>query len=76
MPHGHSHDDKCHSCEGEALDTDNPLEMGIQYSLYEKIDMLNLECLNEVSENSGKTVFKPYEDRLNFNKVLYCVQNE
>ncbi|KAL0894762.1 hypothetical protein ABMA27_013294 [Loxostege sticticalis] len=44
-------------------------EMGIQYNLFEKIDKENLECLNESIEGAGKTVFKPWDkrlDRVNF----------
>lgn len=39
-------------------------EMGIQYNLFEKIDKENLECLNESIEGAGKTVFKPWDKRL------------
>lgn len=67
MPHSHDHG---HGCSHEATDLDNALEMGIQYSLYSKIDMINLECLNEETEGSGKLVFKPYENRLDFSKVM------
>ncbi|XP_017778796.1 PREDICTED: PITH domain-containing protein GA19395 [Nicrophorus vespilloides] len=59
-PHNHGN-----SCEGDH-DHDETPEMGLQYSLYAKIDKDNLVCLNEVSEGSGKLVFKPWEDRLNF----------
>jgi len=59
MPHSHG------PCEHEANGID-PLEMGLQYSLYQKIDMINLEVLNEAIEGSGKKIFKPYEERLNF----------
>jgi hypothetical protein len=31
--------------------------------------MENTECLNEEIENSGKTVFKSYENRLDMEKV-------
>lgn len=68
MPHDHNHDHG-HGCAHEATDLDNALEMGIQYSLFKKIDLDNLECLNEESEGSGKNVFKPYEHRLDFTKV-------
>ncbi|KAG5443394.1 hypothetical protein CSKR_113667 [Clonorchis sinensis] len=33
--------------------------------LYQFIDLHNLECLNEAVIGSGKSVFKPYEDRKN-----------
>uniref|UniRef100_A0A182N8S5 PITH domain-containing protein n=1 Tax=Anopheles dirus TaxID=7168 RepID=A0A182N8S5_9DIPT len=67
MPHGHSHGG---GCEHEALGIDNELEIGIHYSLFEKIDMNNVECLNEEQEGSGKTVFKPYNERLTHDKFV------
>ncbi|KAJ8921083.1 hypothetical protein NQ315_015880 [Exocentrus adspersus] len=45
-------------------------EMGIHYSLYTKINKDNLECLNETTEGSGKTVFKPWEERLDFDRFV------
>ncbi|GLV46182.1 uncharacterized protein CBL_02899 [Carabus blaptoides fortunei] len=65
-PHGH------HGCDG-GHDHDDTPEMGIQYSLFEKIDKDNLECLNEVEEGSGKRIFKPWEERLNFD---ICVESD
>ncbi|XP_028128292.1 PITH domain-containing protein GA19395 [Diabrotica virgifera virgifera] len=56
-PHG-----KC----GDSSHSQESDEIGIHYSLYAKIDKENLECLNEATEGSGKTVFKPWEERLNF----------
>ncbi|XP_018319562.1 PITH domain-containing protein GA19395 [Agrilus planipennis] len=64
-PHGRSG----HSCEGDHDHHETP-EMGIQYGLYTKIDKENLECLNESIENSGKKVFKPWEERLNFTEYV------
>lgn len=68
MPH-HHHDHNCHSCAHEAVDVDHALEMGIQYSLFEKIDMPNLECLNEETEGSGRLIFKAYAQRCDFERV-------
>jgi hypothetical protein len=45
-------------------------EAGVAYSLFQKIDMSNLTCLNETVEESGKGVFKPWEDRLNREKFV------
>lgn len=55
-------------CDGEQNHDETP-EMGVQYSLYLKIDKHNLECLNEATQNTGKAVFKPWEERLNFDTV-------
>lgn len=67
MPHSHDHGG---GCSHEAVDVDNPNEMGIQYSLYAKINLEDLECLNEEIDGSGKTVFKAYENRLDFSKFV------
>ena len=42
----------------------NEGELGLQYNLYQKIDLPNVECLNEAEEGSGVKVFKPWEERL------------
>ena len=51
-------------------------EQGVAYSLYQKIDMNNLTCLNEELENSGKTVFKPWETRLDREKFVQSDADE
>ena len=51
-------------------------ELGLQYSLYQKIDLENVTCLNEAVEHSGKLVFKPWEDRKDLAKVnVHPVKN-
>lgn len=51
-----------HSCNGHSsLDGD---DLGVLYSLFSKIDLSKVECLNETVEGSGKTVFKPWNERL------------
>ncbi|XP_063529929.1 PITH domain-containing protein GA19395 [Cydia strobilella] len=57
MSHNHCHNE-CHDHDHSSSE-----ELGIQYNLYEKIDKDNLQCLNEMVEGSGKTVFKPWEMR-------------
>lgn len=61
-----------HGCDGDH-DHDETPEMGLQYSLYSKIDIDNLQCLNEAVEDSGKAIFKPWEERLNFEKVYFSI---
>ena len=56
--HGHSHED----------DITDPAR-GNQFSLYLKIDTEKVVCLNETDEGSGKTVFKPWDKRLDREKV-------
>ncbi|XP_017886710.1 PITH domain-containing protein GA19395 [Ceratina calcarata] len=45
-------------------------ELGIHYNLFQKIDIENLECLNETEEGSGASVFKTWENRLDKNKYV------
>ncbi|XP_040192915.1 PITH domain-containing protein 1 isoform X3 [Rana temporaria] len=59
MSHGHSHGGDC-SCSAER--SDGP-ERGLEYGLYQKIDLEKLQCLNESEEGSGKTVFRAWEER-------------
>lgn len=63
MPDDHHHHQHG-NCAHESTDSDYLKESGIQYSLYEKIDMENLECLNEEEDGSAKNVFKPWDQRL------------
>ena len=52
-------------------------QQGLAYSLYQRIDMNDLTCLNEETDDSGKTVFKPWESRLDRdNFVLSDVDEE
>ncbi|XP_060517825.1 PITH domain-containing protein GA19395 [Cylas formicarius] len=45
-------------------------EKGVLYSLYTKIIIDNLECLNESVEGAGKTVFKPWIERLDTERFV------
>ena len=60
--YGHGHDHGQAGLNGE--------ELGVQYSLYQKIDLENVTCLNEEIENSGKDVFKAWENRKDRTKVI------
>ncbi|EDO35017.1 predicted protein [Nematostella vectensis] len=62
--HGHSHNHG-HSCQHE-----DPNERGNQFSLYQKIDLFRLQCLNEAEEGSGKDVFKSWDERLDTTKFV------
>ena len=65
--HGHSHSGgHGHSHSHEDLEG---AERGNLFSLYLKIDTEKVECLNEESEGSGKDVFKPWDQRLDTEKV-------
>ncbi|CAG0909867.1 unnamed protein product [Cyprideis torosa] len=67
MPHSHGHGGgACHGSHDEHGDED----MGVRYALFQKIDLMNLECLNEEIEGSGKSVFRAYADRLDQSKYV------
>ena len=60
--HRHLGKTKCNcSCEHDPRDELD--EKGALYSLYQKIDTLNVQCLNEAVEDSGKLVFKTWENK-------------
>ena len=68
--HGHGSGGHGHGsggCDG-GHDHSSP-ELGVMYSLYTRIDTMNVECLNEATADSGKKVFKAWEDRLTFDEV-------
>lgn len=52
--HNHGHDGCCQ--HGDDIE--------VAYSLYQKIDVANVECLNERVDGSGVKVFKPWSERL------------
>ena len=77
--HGHSHGSGgCggHGGHGHGQAGLNGEEFGIQYSLYQRIDLQNVSCLNEEVENSGRDVFKPWEERKNRDKVRFQNTNK
>ncbi|XP_043275282.1 PITH domain-containing protein GA19395 isoform X2 [Venturia canescens] len=55
------------SCNG---DHSHDCEIGVQYTLYQKINRDDVECLNEREDGSGVMVFKPWEERLNRDKFV------
>ena len=69
MSHNHSHGGSCGHGHDHGKAGLLGEEFGLQYSLYQRIDVENVTCLNEEIENSGKLVFKPWEDRKDRNKV-------
>lgn len=60
MSDHHHHDGCCgHGAESTS-------DLGIAYSLYSRIDIDKLQCLNESTEGSGKKIFKAWDKRLHF----------
>lgn len=67
MSHNHPH----HDCGGGCSHgTDSSADLGVAYSLYTKIDLDKLQCLNESVDGSGKKIFKPWHERKTFDVYL------
>ncbi len=66
---GHQHGGHGHSHSHEDLEGG---DQGNLFSLYLKIDTERVECLNEEREGSGKDVFKPWDQRLDTEKVTFA----
>ncbi|XP_046545888.1 PITH domain-containing protein 1-like isoform X1 [Haliotis rubra] len=64
--HGHGHGHDC----GGGHDHPSESEMAAQFSLYTKIDTERVECLNETLDGSGRTIFKPWDQRLDKDKYV------
>ncbi|XP_046441137.1 PITH domain-containing protein 1-like [Daphnia pulex] len=65
MAHNHVHGHHC-ECSQETKTDD----LAVLYNLYSRIDLHNLECLNESIENSGKSVFRPWDERLDSDRFV------
>lgn len=61
MPHCHDE-----HCDHEHEDLPGS---GEQALLYSRIDHDNIRCLNESEPDTGKTIVKPWDQRLNNDKV-------
>ena len=62
--HGHSHG----GCEHDH-DHQKEEDRGAAYSLYLKIDLERVQCLNEAEDGSARYIFKPWDRRLDKEKV-------
>lgn len=56
-----------HSCGG--CHHHEQQDPAVLWSLYKKIDLHKVQCMNESEDGSGKEVFKAWEQRLDKNKV-------
>lgn len=64
-----SHDHDCGGgCCGHGAESTS--DLGVAYSLYSKIDLDKMECLNERIEGSGRTIFRSWDRRLNFEQFV------
>ena len=78
--HGHHHGGggggggPC-SCEHDHDDDNVSLEQrGALFSLYLKVDTERVRCLNEAHDGSAKTIFKPWHERMDRDKVGQTMQ--
>ncbi|KAI1287693.1 putative PITH domain-containing protein [Halotydeus destructor] len=63
--HGHCHGQCDHNHSDPAGD-----DRGVSFSLYTKIELDRVECLNEAVDGSGKTIFKAWDERLDNQKFV------
>uniref|UniRef100_A0A8C5DMR8 PITH domain-containing protein 1 n=2 Tax=Gouania willdenowi TaxID=441366 RepID=A0A8C5DMR8_GOUWI len=63
--HGHGHGHGC-GCAAEH----EPAERGVEFSLYQRIDLDQMQCLNESRDGHGRLVFKPYDQRKDREKFV------
>lgn len=64
---GHNHGHLCGHEHHQHSNTGN--DLGALYSLYTKIDINKVECLNEEKQESGKCVFKAWDKRFETHEV-------
>ncbi|XP_065062037.1 PITH domain-containing protein CG6153-like [Rhopilema esculentum] len=66
-----------HSCGHEHHEHDHSgPDLGALYSLYTKIDIQKVECLNEETDGSGKFVFKAWDKRMETDKYVQSDADE
>ncbi|XP_064836542.1 PITH domain-containing protein 1-like isoform X1 [Oncorhynchus masou masou] len=58
------------SGHGCCEDEHEPVERGLEYALYQRIDIEKLQCLNEAREGDGKLVLKPWDQRTDREKFV------
>ena len=59
-----------HNCNHTNCDHE-PSDDGLESSLNARIDLENLQCLNEEVDGSCKKTFRTWDDRLNRNHVIF-----
>ena len=73
-----------HNCNKGTCDHQPANDESAEWNLFAKIDMENLQCLNEEVDGSCKKIFRPWDERLQkehvsflifnyFSKILSCV---
>lgn len=59
-----------HNCNKHgACDHQEAGENAAEWSLFSRIDLDNVQCLNEAVDGSGRKVFRAWEDRLKRDEV-------
>lgn len=60
-----------HNCNKENCDHQSANDQSEEWNLVCKIDLENLQCLNEETDGSCKKIFRSWEDRLIREHVLF-----
>jgi hypothetical protein len=57
---------------GEGCDHES-YERGVEFTLFQNVDIQHVRCLNESVPDACQTVFKAWDDRFDLEKVVYVV---
>ncbi len=64
-----------HNCNKTCCDHQSANDNSPEWNLLSKINMENLQCLNEKIDGSCKKIFRPWDDRLNKDYVNIKILN-
>lgn len=64
-----------HNCNHATCDHEPTADDGSEFNLNTRIDLENLQCLNEETDGSCKKIFRSWDDRLDRENVNYIFDN-
>lgn len=65
-----------HNCNKACCDHQSTNDQSEEWNLNSKIDLNNVQCLNEQVDGSCKKIFRHWDDRLNREYVTYLFNFE
>lgn len=77
MSHNHSHNGgECHDESHDGHDHGTPEEQGYRDNLFSRIDHQNVVALNAEDPGKGPEVIKPWDERLDEQKVSFTLRHD
>lgn len=64
-----------HNCNKSICDHESANDYTEEWNLNSRIDIQNVQCLNERVDGSAKKIFRSWDERLNRNYVIYNFLN-